>query len=184
MNRIAKLAFACVVLAVAVAASACGGAGSSAGSSAAGAGTSASGSNASSGGGYGYGRPSKAAAGSDTIMTAKSDLGTILVDGDGKTLYLFEADKGTTSVCSGGCVAVWPPVTTEGNPRAGAGVQSQLLGTTMRSDGTTEVTYGGHPLYWYSGDVNPGDTNGEGLTDFGGSWDAVSPAGDSVEPGS
>lgn len=180
MNRIVKSAFACMLLALAVAASACGGAASSGGSSAAG---SATGSNASSGGGYGgYGSPAKAATGGDTITTAKSDLGTILVDGDGKTLYLFEADKGGTSACSGACTAVWPPVTTNGNAKASAGAQSNLLGTTMRSDGTTEVTYGGHPLYWFSGDASAGDTNGEGLTDFGGAWYAISPAGGAVEP--
>jgi len=178
MNRIAKSAFAGMLLAVAVAASACGGTSTS---GAGGGGTSASGSNASSGGGYGYGSPAKAPSGTDTVKAAKSDLGTILVDGEGKTLYLFEADKGGTSSCSGGCAAVWPPVTTSGSATAGAGAQENLLGTTMRSDGTKEVTYAGHPLYWFSGDAGAGDTNGEGLTDFGGAWYAVSPAGSAVE---
>src|SRR3954469_5190344 len=178
MNRIAKSAFAGVLLAVAVAASACGGAANSAGS---GGGASTSASNASSGGGYGSGSPAKAAAGADTVTTAKSDLGTVLVDGDGKTLYLFEADKGGMSSCSGACATVWPPVTTNGSATAGAGAQAHLLGTTMRPDGTTEVTYAGHPLYWFSGDANAGDTNGEGLTDFGGAWYAISPAGSAVE---
>jgi predicted lipoprotein with Yx(FWY)xxD motif len=99
-------------------------------------------------------------------------LGTILVDQDGKTLYLFEADAMNKSNCSGGCATVWPPITMSGTATAGSGVSAKLISTTMRPDGSSQVTYAGHPLYWYEGDSNPGDTHGEGLTDFGGSWNA------------
>jgi predicted lipoprotein with Yx(FWY)xxD motif len=116
-----------------------------------------------------------------TVKTASSPLGTILVDQDGKTLYLFEADSKNKSNCSGGCLAVWPPVTAKGAATAGNGATASMIGTTM--DGSSQVTYAGHPLYWFSGDAKAGDTNGEGLTDFGGAWYAVSPAGKAVEQG-
>jgi predicted lipoprotein with Yx(FWY)xxD motif len=166
-------------LALGVAAAGCGsGTSSSAGS--AGAGTNASGSTSARSSGYGYGG-SAAASSAVTLKATSSTLGKILVDQDGKTLYLFEADTMNKSNCSGGCATVWPPVTMKGTAAAGSGVSAKLIGMTMRSDGSSQVTYAGHPLYWYEGDTNPGDTNGEGLTDFGGSWDAVSPAGDAVE---
>jgi predicted lipoprotein with Yx(FWY)xxD motif len=173
------LAFAGATLAIAAIAAGCGS--SSSGSSASpSAGTSASGSPM--GSGYGYGSPAKApsSSGAVTVKAASSPLGTILVDSEGKTLYLFEADSPNMSNCSGGCTAVWPPVTTSGKATAGAGVSAGMLGTAKRSDGSMEVTYAGHPLYWFEGDTKAGDTNGEGLTDFGGAWYAVSPAGKAV----
>jgi predicted lipoprotein with Yx(FWY)xxD motif len=170
------IALTAAALAVGVAAAGCGSGGSSNAASA-GAGTNASGSTA---GGYGGGN-SAAASSTVTLKAASSTLGKILVDQDGKTLYLFEADTKNKSNCSGGCATVWPPITVNGTATAGSGVSAKLIGTTKRPDGSSEVTYAGHPLYWYEGDTNPGDTNGEGLTDFGGSWDAVSPAGKAVE---
>jgi predicted lipoprotein with Yx(FWY)xxD motif len=117
-----------------------------------------------------------------TVGTAKDpQLGTILVDAKGRTLYLFEKDQGGTSSCYGGCASVWPPLTTGGKPQAGPGASAALLGTTSRTDGTTEVTYNGHPLYYYVSDTQPGQTSGQGLNQFGAVWDALSPAGNKVE---
>jgi predicted lipoprotein with Yx(FWY)xxD motif len=104
-------------------------------------------------------------------------LGTILVDGTGRTVYLFLADKGTASVCYGKCAVYWPPVLTAGTPQAGGSVNSSLLGTTKRSDGTTEVTYDGHPLYYFISDKARGDVTGQGVNGFGGLWYVVAPSG-------
>jgi predicted lipoprotein with Yx(FWY)xxD motif len=108
-------------------------------------------------------------------------LGTFLVGPDGKSLYLFEADTGPQSTCSDQCANDWPPLLTAGSPTAGAGAMQAVLGTTARSDGTTQVTYHGHPLYYYGGDSKVGDTNGQGLNQYGAGWDVVSPAGDKIE---
>src|SRR5262249_39394850 len=97
------------------------------------------------------------------LKIANSPLGRILVDSKGITLYDFPPDKGTTSVCYGACAALWPPVTTQGKPVAGPGVKASLLGTTKRNDGKLEVTYGGHPLYYFVSDRKPGQTTGQGI---------------------
>jgi predicted lipoprotein with Yx(FWY)xxD motif len=107
-------------------------------------------------------------------------LGKILVDSAGHTVYLFNKDTGSKSMCSGGCTAEWPPVTTSGKPSGGTGVTASKLGTAARSDGSKQVTYNGHPLYTFVGDSKAGDTAGQGLNDFGASWWAVSPAGNEV----
>jgi predicted lipoprotein with Yx(FWY)xxD motif len=112
-----------------------------------------------------------------TIKTSQTGLGTILVDGKGMTVYLFEKDTGTTSTCYGACAGIWPPVLTNGAPVAGSGADASLLGTTKRTNGTVQVTYDGHPLYYYSGDSKPGQTNGQGLDEFGAKWEAVKPDG-------
>jgi predicted lipoprotein with Yx(FWY)xxD motif len=127
--------------------------------------------------------PSAAAVtGPATIAVATNDkLGKILVDGSGKTLYLFAKDTGSTSTCYGGCATYWPPVLTDGAPRAGAGVNASLLGTTKRTDGTTEVTYGGHPLYYVVTDHNPGDATGQAVTNFGAAWYVVGPDGNKIQ---
>jgi predicted lipoprotein with Yx(FWY)xxD motif len=106
-----------------------------------------------------------------------SGLGKIVVDASGRTLYLFQADTGPTSSCSGSCASAWPPLRATDSPTAGTGLNPSLLGTTPRSDGNRQVTYNGHPLYTYVGDKNPGDTNGQGLNAFGGGWFVLSPAG-------
>ena len=82
------------------------------------------------------------------------------------------------------CAAVWPPVTVTGAPRAGDGLVANKLGTTKRADGKTEVTYNGHPLYYYVADTAPGQTLGQGLNQFGAGWDVLSPSGDKIEGGS
>jgi predicted lipoprotein with Yx(FWY)xxD motif len=118
-----------------------------------------------------------------TVAVAKSRLGPILVDNKGITLYDFRPDRGTTSVCYGACAALWPPLLTHGKPTAGPGVRASLLGTTKRKDGKLEVTYNGHPLYYWVGDHNPGQTTGQGLNQFGGPWWVLSPAGTEIHRG-
>jgi predicted lipoprotein with Yx(FWY)xxD motif len=130
----------------------------------------------SSGGAYGAGGGSTT--GSMTaasVGTAKvGNLGTVLVDGTGLTLYLFQSDHGSTSSCTGSCASTWPALTTSGDATATDGADSSMLGTTTRDDGSTQVTYNGHPLYLYSGDSAPGDANGEGISDV---WFAVTTQG-------
>ena len=107
-------------------------------------------------------------------------LGNILVDSQGRTLYLFTRDSGTMSECSGACAVNWPPLRATGKPTIGSGADASLVSTTSRSGGAKQVTYNGHPLYLFKGDKSPGDTNGQGLNAFGGSWYALSPAGDQI----
>lgn len=119
--------------------------------------------------------------GMTTIGVRSSALGQILVDGSGRTLYLFEADKSNASTCYDACAGVWPPVVTSGAPVAGPGVNQALLATTARKDGSLEVLYNGHPLYYFASDKQAGDTTGQGLNSFGAGWDVLSPAGTKVE---
>jgi predicted lipoprotein with Yx(FWY)xxD motif len=107
-------------------------------------------------------------------------MGTYLTDSSGNTLYDFLSDTATTSSCSGSCATVWPPLATTGTPIAGSGVTAGMLGTLTRSDGTMQVTYGGHPLYTFKEDTAPGDTKGQGVDGFGAKWWLVSPAGQSI----
>jgi predicted lipoprotein with Yx(FWY)xxD motif len=119
-----------------------------------------------------------------SVVVEDSDLGSILADGKDRTLYLFLKDSGTTSECNDACAAAWPPLAVSGTPTAGTGAEASLVGTTTRSDGTSQVTYNGHPVYRYSGDQKAGDTAGEGLDAFGAKWYVLSPAGDQVTGGS
>jgi predicted lipoprotein with Yx(FWY)xxD motif len=120
---------------------------------------------------------SNASAKSVTIKTAKSSHGTYLVGPSGRALYLWVADSKNKSVCSGACAKIWPPLTTTGSPGASGGAMSADLGTITRSDGTKQVTYKGHPLYYYAADTGPGTTTGEGSNSYGAKWWLVSPAG-------
>ena len=144
------------------------------------------GSDGGSGGGvYGGGsatseEPSGATGSGVVSVDDSSKLGQILVDGDGNTLYLFEKDKGGKSACYGACASVWPPYA-GGKPKAEGGAQSGQLGTTERSDGGTQVTYAGFPLYLYVGDKAPGDVNGNDFEQFGAEWYAVTPEGETPE---
>jgi predicted lipoprotein with Yx(FWY)xxD motif len=117
------------------------------------------------------------------INVARTSLGRVLVDGKGITLYDFVVDKGGMSACYGACAALWPPVLTKGKPLAGPGVRKSLLGTTKRKDGKLEVTYGGHPLYYFVTDRKPGQTTGQGVDQFGGPWWVISAAGKEVHRG-
>ncbi|MEU1469000.1 hypothetical protein ABZ434_12370 [Streptomyces sp. NPDC005761] len=119
-------------------------------------------------------------AASGTVATASSPLGTILVDGEGRTLYLWEADTSPKSTCDGDCAKSWPPVTATGKPVAGKGAKASLLGTTTRDDGREEITYNGHPLYRYAGDTSAGDVNGQGSNGFGAAWYVLDPAGNKI----
>jgi predicted lipoprotein with Yx(FWY)xxD motif len=119
--------------------------------------------------------PAAAAATGGTVAAASSPLGQILVAKNGMTLYMFASDKNGKSSCTGQCTSFWPPYT--GTPKAGSGLDASLLGTTKRADGSTQVTYDGHPLYTYSGDPAPGDTNGQGQNTFGALWWVVAPSG-------
>jgi predicted lipoprotein with Yx(FWY)xxD motif len=121
-----------------------------------------------------------ASAAGGTVKIARSPLGRILVDARGRTLYDFPPDMHGVSTCYGACAALWPPLTTAGKPHAGSGVAASLLGTTKRSDGKLEVTYGGHPLYYYVADTKPGQTTGQGLNQFGALWWVISPAGKEI----
>jgi len=116
-----------------------------------------------------------------TVSLRKLNVGTALVDGSGRTLYLFEADKGDKSMCNGACASLWPPDTVTAKPKAGTGVDAAKLGTTKRSDGTLEVTYNGHPLYRYAPDTQPGQDTGQGLNQFGAKWYVVGAAGAKID---
>ena len=115
-----------------------------------------------------------------TIGISDSGLGKILVNSQGRTLYLFGKDSGTTSACTGACAGNWPPLRASGKPTLGSGANASLVGTIMRSDGKPQVTYNGHPLYLFKGDQQVGDTNGEGVTAFGGTWYVLSSSGNQV----
>ena len=115
-----------------------------------------------------------------TVGISNSGLGKILVNSQGRTLYLFGKDSGTTSACTGACAGNWPPLRANGTPTLGTGADASLVGTIQRSDGKQQVTYNGHPLYLFKGDKKPGDTNGEGLTAFGGTWYVLSSSGNQV----
>jgi predicted lipoprotein with Yx(FWY)xxD motif len=108
------------------------------------------------------------------------DLGTILVDAEGRTLYVFDKDErtegsGLSSACDGACAESWQPLLTGGEPEAEGEVLSTKLGTLERQDGTLQVTYYGHPLYAFRGDEAAGDAHGNGVTAFGGGWHALQP---------
>jgi len=122
-------------------------------------------------------------AGGAKVAIAASPLGRILVDSKGVTLYDFAKDKGAASTCYGACAALWPPLTTKGKPVAGHGVRASLLGTTKRKDGKLEVTYNGHPLYYFVTDKKPGQTTGQGLNQFGAPWWVLSAAGKEIHRG-
>jgi len=122
--------------------------------------------------------PAPPVASGTAINVGTTKVGQVLVDPSGQTVYLFLADKGTASTCnSASCVQYWPPVLTDGAPQAGAGVNASLLGTSTRADGSTQVTYAGHPLYRFISDKKPGDATGQGVNAFGAPWYVVSPSG-------
>ena len=115
-----------------------------------------------------------------TVATAPK-VGPILVDAKGFAVYDFHKDKGTTSSCYGACAKVWPPVLTTGDPQVGEGATASLLGTSKRKDGTTQVTYAGHPLYTYEADKKPGEANGNDIDSFGAEWYALQGSGEEAE---
>jgi predicted lipoprotein with Yx(FWY)xxD motif len=112
-----------------------------------------------------------------TVGLANTGLGEILVDSQGRTLYLFKADHGTKSACTGACAAAWPPLLAKAKPTVGSGANASLLGTSPRPEGTMQVTYNGHPLYLFVKDGKAGETNGQGVTAFGAAWFALNAGG-------
>jgi predicted lipoprotein with Yx(FWY)xxD motif len=129
------------------------------------------------GNGAGAGGPTESPAAA-SVAVEDSDLGQIAVDAEGRTLYVFLADEGSESTCYDDCEASWPPLTVEGDPVAGEGVDGSLLGTTERTDGSTQVTLDGHPLYYFAADETPDDMNGQGVGDV---WYVVSPEGQAIK---
>ena len=115
-----------------------------------------------------------------TVKVAKSRFGKIIVDGRGRSLYLFEKDRRGHSACSGACAAYWPPLLTTGKPVAGTGAKKSLLGTIRRSNGKKQVTYNGHPLYRFVQDTRPGQVKGQDTNFFGGGWYVISPSGKKI----
>jgi predicted lipoprotein with Yx(FWY)xxD motif len=118
---------------------------------------------------------------SSTVITTKtSSGGSFLTNGAGRAIYLFMADSSGKSACSGACAAAWPPVIATAQPTAAGGAQASDLSTITRSDGTKQVTYDGHPLYYFQGDTGPGTDKGQGLDNFGAKWWLVAPTGSSI----
>jgi predicted lipoprotein with Yx(FWY)xxD motif len=116
------------------------------------------------------------------IATKASKLGTVLATGPKqRTVYLFEGDKGAVSACTGACAQVWPPVTASGSTKAGGGAIAASLGTLTRPDGTTQVTYNGHPLYLYAKDMDTSDAYGQGIKSFGADWYMLKPSGSKLD---
>jgi predicted lipoprotein with Yx(FWY)xxD motif len=125
---------------------------------------------------------SSSSSGAATVDVADNpELGEILVDSQGRTMYLFEKDESGKSNCSGACAEEWPPVTTQGAPKAGSGVSASMISTVKRDDGSTQVVFDGHPLYLYAGDAMPGDVNGNEVVEFGAEWYALHPDGENAE---
>ena len=120
-------------------------------------------------------------AGGAAVGVRRTSLGRTLVDAQGRTLYLFEADRPNLSNCSSACLADWPALQAQAKPQARGGAEQSKLGTIRRSGGTLQVTYAGHPLYLYAGDRTPGGTNGQGLKQFGAAWYVLSPSGRKID---
>src|SRR3954466_13542782 len=120
---------------------------------------------------------SAAAAKSPTLKLRKTSYGKILVDKSGRTLYAFGHDKKDKSRCSGDCAKNWPPATAPKHPTVASGISKSKLKVIKRGDGSRQLSYNGHPLYRFIADGKPGDTNGENITAFGGTWDVVSKSG-------
>jgi predicted lipoprotein with Yx(FWY)xxD motif len=125
---------------------------------------------------------SPAAASGISVTSKSGKLGTILAAGPKRlTVYMFEGDRGASSSCSGGCASVWPPVTSGGSPVASGQAQASDIGLVTRSDGSRQVTYKGHPLYFYARDGDQGDAYGQGIKGFGASWYVLTPSGKKVD---
>lgn len=159
-------AAAAVALAGALAAAGCGSSSSSSASSAAPASSSTTASSA-----------SNAAAAGAVVKVTHGSKGVYLTDGSGRALYLWVADRNGKSSCSGACAQAWPPLATKGAPTGSGGVTSAKLTTITRSDGTKQVVYNGHPLYYFAGDTGAGTVTGQGSSSFGAKWWLVTPSG-------
>ena len=129
--------------------------------------------------------PAAASSGTATMTIGLQSVsgidGKLLADGQGRALYLFTADKSSTSTCTGACAAAWPPVTASAMPMAGGGVSQSMLGTTKRADGTEQLTYNGHPLYYFAADTGSGMAKGQGLKAFGSDWYVLNAKGSKID---
>jgi predicted lipoprotein with Yx(FWY)xxD motif len=129
--------------------------------------------------------PAASASGGTAAMISLSSVsgipGKFLVDAQGRTMYLWEADKSGTSTCTGACAAAWPPVTVSGSPQAGSGVDQAMLGTVKRDDGTMQLTYNKHPLYYFAADTAAGQDHGQGSKAFGAGWYVVNAQGAKID---
>src|ERR1700722_110175 len=128
-------------------------------------------------------RAGASSSGGTVITTAKSSAGTVLANSSGRAVYLWVKDTGDMSNCNGACAGAWPPVTTTGTPTATGGAKASDIGTITRSDGSKQVTYDGHPLYYFSGDSGPGTATGQGSDGFGAKWWLVAPTGSDITAG-
>ncbi|HEY2397556.1 MAG TPA: hypothetical protein VGH78_01065 [Solirubrobacteraceae bacterium] len=128
----------------------------------------------------GSARKAPPVAGASAVGVKQTPLGKTLVDANGRTLYLFEADTHGVSTLSPAGLAVWPAFTGATTPQARDGAVAADLATVAGPGGTRQVTYNGHPLYYYVGDHSPGSAAGQGLNQFGALWYALSPSGDAV----
>ena len=126
--------------------------------------------------------PASGGGGATIDVADNPKLGEVLVDSQGKTVYMFEKDdEADESYCNGSCAKVWPPVTTMGQPTAGSGISSSKLTSFKRDDGSTQVAFAGHPLYTYVKDEDTEDAYGNGLDQFGAEWYALHPTGQTAE---
>jgi predicted lipoprotein with Yx(FWY)xxD motif len=157
-----------VPLAAALMVAACSSGGGSAASSTPAAGSSAAGSS------------SSASATGTVITTASGSAGSFLTNGSGRAIYLWEMDSKDKSMCSGACAGAWPPVTATAKVTASGGVNASELGTITGSGGAKQVTYDGHPLYYFAGDSGPGQVSGQGSDGFGAKWWLVAPSGAAI----
>jgi predicted lipoprotein with Yx(FWY)xxD motif len=167
---------------LALVAAGCGGGSDSSGTTTSGTGSESAGAGATSG----EKEPVKAAPNAEEGTTFVSlgnvsELGMVLVDSKGMTLYDFQKDQGEESSCYGACAKAWPPLLTEGEPQPSNGADASMLATTERKDGTTQVTYAGHPLYGFEGDKAPGEANGNNVDAFGAEWYALDASGEQPE---
>lgn len=142
-----------------------------AGCGSSGGGNSSSGSNA---------KPAASSSAGTSVMSASTSLGTIITDGQGRTLYRFSKDTGKMSNCTGACATNWPPFTASGKLAANGGVSAGAVSLVKRSDGAKQVTLDGHPLYYFRGDQSAGQLNGQGVDEFGAKWFTVAPSGTQV----
>jgi predicted lipoprotein with Yx(FWY)xxD motif len=123
---------------------------------------------------------SSPSAASVTVKTQNGPLGSFLADGSGRSLYLFASDTSARSSCSGACATAWPPLTAKGSVSASGGAANSEVATITRADGTKQVSYAGHPLYYFAGDSAAGQTNGQGVDGFGALWWLVAPSGQKI----
>lgn len=134
----------------------------------------------SSGGSSSSSAKSAASSAGASVMSASTPLGKIITDSQGRTLYMFSHDTGMKSTCTGACASNWPPFTAGSKPAASGGITAGALTLVKRSDGSKQVTLNGHPLYYFAGDQSAGQTNGQGVDEFGAKWWTVGPSGTKV----